>query len=129
MFKLFTSDTYGSESMIGIAGAAGAEYKIGQPLKLEDGAATLAAGNDKVQYICEQDITIPTEGGRVIVHRVLPQYIYETVLTADGASLCEGDMVTVASDGSGITATTGGCAEIVKIIDTAAGGKVRVRLA
>ncbi len=126
MFKLFTSDTYGSESMISITANPGTEYKIGQPLVAENGVAALATGADKVQYICEQNVQGES---KVVVHRVLPQYIYETVLTADGASLAEGDKVTIASDGAGVTATEGGSAEIVKIIGTSIGEKVRVRLA
>ena len=130
MFRLFTSDTYGSESTLYISAKPGTEYKIGQPLVTEGGVADLAGGADAVQYICEQNVTAPADmDSLVLVHRVLPQYIYETVFTEDASAISEGDKVTIAADGSGVTATTGGTAEVVKIIDSAAAGKVRVRLA
>ena len=130
MFRLVTSDTYGSESMISITAKPGAEYKIGQPLVTDGGVAVVATGSAQVQYICEQNITAPAQGeSKVVVHRVLPQYIYETEFTANASAVSEGDKVTIADGGVGVTATEGGTAEIVSIIDPSIGGKVRVRLA
>ena len=103
--------------------------KVGMALTQTSGNLALASGTTKPTYISmrEQETAL-TAGDLIPVVRVQPDTIYETELSAAGTSLKVGQKVTVATDGLRVTATTtDGIAEIVEILDTAIGGKVRVR--
>ena len=103
--------------------------KVGMALTQTSGNLALAAGSTAPTYICmrEQE-TAMTAGDLLPVVRVQPDVIFETELSAAGTSLKVGQKVTVATDGLSVTATTtDGIAEIVEILGTAIGDKVRVR--
>lgn len=103
--------------------------KVGLALYQSGGNLALAAGTTKPTYICmrEQEEAV-TAGDLIPVVRVQPDVVWETELSVAGTSLKPGQKVTIATDGLRATATTtDGTAEIVEIIDTAVGGKIRVR--
>lgn len=103
--------------------------KVGMALTQSSGNLALASGTTAPTYISmtERD-TACTAGDLIPVVRVQKDTVYETTLAASGTSLKVGDRVTLHTDGMQVTATTtSGVAEIVEIIGTAIGGKVRVR--
>lgn len=103
--------------------------KVGMALTQTNGNLALASGTTVPTYISmrEQDTAL-TAGDMIPVVRVQPDVIFETELSAAGTSLKVGNKVTIATDGLRVTATTTeGVAEIVEILGTAIGDKVRVR--
>lgn len=111
--------------------AAAITPKVGMALAQTSGNLALASGTTKPTYISMRDqATALTAGDLIPVVRVQPDVIFETELSAAGTSLKVGQKVTIATDGLRVTATTtDGIAEIIEILDTAVGGKVRVRFA
>lgn len=105
--------------------------KVGMALYQSSGNLALASGTTKPTYISmREQATALTAGDLIPVVRVQPDVVWETELSAAGTSLSVGQKVTIATDGLRVTATTtDGIAEIVEILDTAVGGKVRVRFA
>lgn len=103
--------------------------KVGMALTMNSGNLAIASGTTAPTYICMRNEDAAVAAGTVIpVVRVSKDTIYETELSAAGTSLKIGQKVTVATDGLRVTATTtDGVAEIVEILGTAAGDKVRVR--
>lgn len=103
--------------------------KVGMALTQSSGNLALASGTTAPTYISMTDReTACTAGDLIPVVRVQKDTVYETTLAASGTSLKVGDRVTLHTDGMQVTATTtSGVAELVEIIDTAIGGKVRVR--
>ena len=103
--------------------------KVGMALTMSGGNLAAATGTTAPAYICmrEQDTALAA-GDLIPVVRVQHDTIYETELSAAGTSLKAGQKVTIATDGLRCTATTtDGIAEIVEILGTAAGDKIRVR--
>ena len=103
--------------------------KVGMALIQTSGNLALASGTTKPTYISmrEQETEL-TAGDLIPVVRVQPDVVWETELSAAGTSLKVGQKVTVATDGLRVTATTtDGIAEIVEILGTEIGDKVRVR--
>jgi len=123
MFKLAYKDNYGTPSGVLIPMVAETTYKPGIALT-EKGA--VATGNVAPAYICAGS-GVGVSGGEILAHRVYKDMVFETELTADGSALEIGDKVALSADGMGVTATTGGSAEIVAIVDSAKGGIVKVR--
>ena len=103
--------------------------KNGLAMKLDSGKLAIAAGSDKPEFICIEDhAAAVTAGDLVTVVRVEPDTDYETVFSADATGLDLGDLVTLASDGLRVTATTtNGVAKIVSMTGTASGDAVIVR--
>lgn len=103
--------------------------KIGLALYQSGGNLAVAGGTTKPTYICMCEKDKAVVAGEIIpVIRVEEGIIFGTTLSAAGTSLKPGNKVTLSADGTQVTATTeGGIAEIVKIMDTAAGGEVLVR--
>lgn len=103
--------------------------KVGMALTQSGGNLALASGTTAPTYISMTEReTACTAGELIPVVRVQKDTVYETALAASGASLKVGDRVTLHTDGMQVTATTtGGVAEIVEILGTAVGEKVRVR--
>lgn len=125
MFKFYRAGVMMTPANEALPATAGEEYAVGEALKLANGAATKASGTDAPAYIAQG----PAQGGFVPAVRVSPEIEWETTLSAAGTALKVGDKVTLSADGLGVTATTAsGVAEITNILDTAAGGTVRVRL-
>lgn len=111
--------------------AAAITPKVGMALVANSGNLAVATGTTKPTYIsmAERDGAV-TAGDLIPVVRVQPDMIFEVPLSAAGTSLKVGQKVTIATDGLQVTATTtDGVAEIVEILGTAAGDKVRVRFA
>ena len=105
--------------------------KIGMALKQTAGNLAIATAATAPTYIslCERETAV-TAGDLIPVMRVQPDMIFETEWSADAAAVKLGDKVKLnASDGMGVTATTGGAAEVVAILGTAVGDPVRVRFA
>ena len=103
--------------------------KVGMALTQSSGNLAPASGTTKPTYISmrEQDTAL-TAGDLIPVVRVQPDVIFETELSAAGTGLKVGNKVTIATDGLRVTATTSeGVAEIVEILGTEIGDKVRVR--
>lgn len=103
--------------------------KVGMALTQTNGNLALASGTTVPTYISmrEQDTAL-TAGDMIPVVRVQPDVIFETELSAAGTSLKVGQKVTLETDGLRVTATTTeGVAELVEILGTAIGDKVRVR--
>ena len=112
-----------------IASTASVTTKVGMAMTKTDGNLVVASGTTKPTYISmrEQDTAL-TADDLIPVVRVQPDVIFETELSAAGTSLKVGQKVTLATDGLRVTATTtDGVAELVEIIGTEIGGKVRVR--
>ena len=111
--------------------AAAITPKVGMALVANSGNLAVATGTTKPTYIsmAERDGAV-TAGDLIPVVRVQPDMIFEVPLSAAGTSLKSGQKVTIATDGLQVTATpTDGVAEIVEILGTAVGDKVRVRFA
>lgn len=103
--------------------------KVGMALTQTNGNLALASGTTKPTYICmrEQETAL-VAGDLIPVVHVQPDVVFEVELSAAGTSLKVGQKVTIATDGLAVTATTtDGIAEIVDILGTAIGDKVRVR--
>ena len=102
----------------------------GLALVLSSGLLVKATGTTKPTYVSmvEEGAKV-TEGALIPVIRVTPDIIFETELSASGTSLVPGNLVTLASDGLRVTATTNsGVAEIVSLDPPqGSGDKVRVR--
>ena len=120
------SDLTGTPSAELVLMTAGENYNVGEALVVTNGKATKAGASVVPAYICGENIE-GAEDGVLTAYRVLPTQTWEGVLTADGADLKVGDKLTLAADGVDLTATTGGAAEIIEILGTEVGGKVRVR--
>jgi hypothetical protein len=111
--------------------AAAITPKVGMALVANSGNLAVATGTTQPTYIsmADRDSAVAT-GDLIPVVRVQPDMIFEVPLSAAGTSLKVGQKVTIATDGLQVTATTtDGVAEIVEILGTAAGDKVRVRFA
>lgn len=125
MFKFYKSDVVATPANELVPAKEGEAYAVGEALKMDGGAATKASGTDAPAYIAQG----PAQGGYVPAVRIIPTMEWETELSVAGTALKAGDKVTLGADGLTVTATTtAGVAEITNILDTAAGGKVRVRL-
>lgn len=112
--------------------AAAITPKVGMALVANSsGNLAAATGTTKPTYISMADRgSAVTAGALIPVVRVQPDMIFEVPLSAAGTSLKAGQKVTIATDGLQVTATTtDGVAEIVEILGTAVGDKVRVRFA
>ena len=120
------SDLFGTPSAVPLLMTEDETYVLGEALVVTDGKATKAGAAVTPAYICGENATGTAEG-TLVAYRVLPTQIWEGNLTAAGSALKVGDKLTLAADGIDLTATTGGAAEIVEILGTEVGGKVRVR--
>ncbi len=102
--------------------------KAGMALKLESGKLAMANGADEVKYIsmCDRDSACE-DGERIPVIRAGGDIIFETTAYKAMSGVNVGDKVQVHTDGLQVTATTGGCAEVVYKAGDAAGDTVRVR--
>lgn len=82
-------------------------YVHGETVKFSSGKLTKASGTDKPEFIyVGKNITSAITGQIINVVPVLPEYEWETTLSASGTSLVPGNKVTVSSDGTQATATT-----------------------
>ena len=103
--------------------------KNGMLMALSSGKLAKATGSTVPEFLCvEEHSAAVTAGNLVTVVRVEPDTDYETEFSADATGLDIGDMVTIASDGLRVTATTDdGVAKIVSMEGTASGDTVIVR--
>lgn len=104
--------------------------KLGMALTQTNGNLAIATGTTVPTYISMIECGAAVSAGTLIpVIRVDKGTIYETTLSAAGTSLKLGSKVTLhASNGLQVTATTdSGVAEIVQMLGTTSGSKVRVR--
>lgn len=112
-----------------IASTTSVTTKVGMALAQTGGSIMVASGTTKPTYISMREQDTPLTADDLIpVVRVQPDVIFETELSAAGTSLKVGNKVTIETDGQRVTATTtDGIAEIVEILGTEIGDKVRVR--
>lgn len=104
--------------------------RVGMALKQTGGLLVSAVGTDAPSYICLTERAAACAAGEEIpVARVSGDIIFETAFTADADAVQLGDKVTVSADGLGVTATTGGPAEVVYMDGTENGSMCRVRFA
>ncbi len=104
--------------------------KNGMAMLLSSGKLAIATDTNKPEFICvEEHASAVSAGDLVTVVRVDHDTVYQTELSASGASLNIGDKVTLhATSGMSVTATTtSGVAEIVGMDGTASGDTVYVR--
>ena len=103
--------------------------KNGMLMALSSGKLVKATGSTAPEFLCvEEHSAAVSAGDLVTVVRIEPDTDYETVFSADATGLDIGDMVTIASDGLRVTATTtDGVAKIVNLEGTASGDTVIVR--
>lgn len=130
MFERHKSDVGLSLTLTDVPAKAGESYVEGEALIISGGVATKASGDCDVAYICHENKEAK-EGDMLRVSRVGAHEEYLTTLSVAGTSLKVGNAVTISTDGLEITATATTVAkgaEIVKILDSAKGGKVVVRL-
>lgn len=121
MFKLQRKASAATQAVEYILGTASEAIVVGELLKLASGKLTKASGTDVPEFVA-----LGAGTGEVIaVQRIYEDEVYQTTLSASGASLNIGDKVTIASDGLRATATTtSGVFAITEILDSAQGGKV-----
>lgn len=102
--------------------------KAGLALVQTGGLLVAAVGTDAPGYIsmCERKAACAA-GENIPVVRVSGDIIFETAFSADAGAVKLGDKVTVSADGLGVTATTGGVAEVVYMDGTESGSMCRVR--
>ncbi len=128
MFSVFKTND-GRVPPVEYVPASAITPKYGMALSLSSGKLAVCAGTTKPTYISviEKDAAC-TAGDLIPVIRVEDGMIFRTTLSAAGNSLVPGAKVTIASGGLQVTATTtDGVAEIVEVVDAAAGGEVHVR--
>lgn len=102
--------------------------KVGMAMVLSGGVLAKATGTTKPTHISmrEQE-TACTSGDMIYTVRAESDITFETTFAADPTALKVGDKVTIHTDGLQVTATTGGVAEIVDILEAQTGGRVWVR--
>lgn len=107
--------------------AAAMTPKVGLALAFSSGKLAVATG--KPEYICMRDEETAVTAGTIIpVIAVNPGITFATEATAALTAVNEGDAVTLASTGLGITATkTDGVATIVSKAGDAVGSEVLVK--
>lgn len=121
MFKLQRKGSAATEAVEYIEGTAAEAIAIGEVLKLSSGKLTKASGTDVPEFVA-----LGAGTGTIIpVKRIYEDEVYQTTLSASGASLYIGNKVTIASDGLRATATTdSGVFEITEFLGTGSGDKV-----
>lgn len=122
MFKLHKRADMGTEAVE--YRTAGVAIEPGMVLKYTTGKLAKAVGTDVPEYV---SLGSAAANGECPVKRIIEDEIYETELSAAGASLTPGAKVTLhASNATQVTATTtDGVFEIIEMDGTAAGSKVR----
>ena len=121
MFRLHRKGSSATEAVEYIV--AGATIGLGTLLKYDNGKLVIASGSEVPEYV-----SLGTAKLNEIcpVKRILEDEVYETTLSADGASLKLGQKVTVDVGGDKVTATVAsGIFEIVEMLGTGVGSKVR----
>lgn len=103
--------------------------EVGMALAMSDGKLALATGTTRPGYISVVKAGAAVrEEGYLLVLPAGEEITFKTTFAADASGINVGDKVTIHTDGMQVTATTaGGVAEVVNIIDSAAGGEVLVR--
>lgn len=88
--------------------------EIGMALSMAGGVLVKATGTAAPTYIsmCQKEAACE-EGDIIPVIRVQPDIIFGASSEEDMAAVSIGDKVTIADDAMGVTATTGGAAEVV----------------
>lgn len=121
MFKIQRKGSAATEAVEYIMGTAEEAIVIGETLKLASGKLTKASGTDIPEFVALGAGT----GVIIPVKRLYEDEVYQTTLSASGASLKVGDKVTLSTDGLKATATTAsGVFMLTEILDSAEGGKV-----
>lgn len=107
---------------------AGMVLEIGTALVAEEGELSLATGTVTPQYISMYQGTAK-DGDLIPVIRALEETVFETTFSVAAEDVEIGMKLTISADGTQVTATTGGAAEVVSIPEgKEADDVVRVRL-
>lgn len=111
-----------------LAAAPGLVLEIGTALVAEEGELQLATGTVTPQYISMYQGTAK-EGDLIPVIRALEETVFETTFSVAADAVEVGQKLTISAEGTQVTATTGGAAEVVSIPEgKEADDSVRVRL-
>lgn len=115
LVKILNGRTNQAEPMV-FATTAGEAYEIGEALCLSDGALTKASATSAPTYIAICDMGA-NQADKLPVYPVSQGMVFECPVTGDTAALYVGGKVTLAADGLGVTATSGGSATILSPVD------------
>lgn len=97
---------------------------IGKAMYMDGGMLAGAADEDKPTYVCMTNKADAAKGDIVAAIRVKPTTRFVTTFAANGATVKVGDKLQISVDGTQVTATTGGCFEVVEIKGTNIGDEV-----
>lgn len=128
MFTVYSTDD-GRNLPVEYLPAGAITPKLGMALVQSGGNLAVCSGANAPTYISmiEKD-TVCAAGDIIPVLRVTPGVIWKTASSAAMTSVKLGQKVSIDATGMLVTATTGDTgAEVVYIVDTAAGGCVHVR--
>lgn len=127
-FTIYQDDIFTSPQVEYVEATAAEKYEVGELLKVTAGKATKASGTDVPTHVCNCK-KIAAEGDQVQVIRLHKTHRLKTTLSAAGTALHSGDKVTIHTDGCQVTATTAsGVLEVVRVIDSAVGGEIIVKI-
>jgi hypothetical protein len=114
-FKLKTTLANATPTTEYMEGTAGETIKRGEALVLTLGKLTKCGSTVKPQFVSLGDMSCD-ENSTVPVMRIMDLHIFECPITGDTSSLVAGDVVTLSTDGLGVTTTeTNGVAQIINI--------------
>ena len=126
MFKPYA---YGDGNVTGyeyLAASAMGEIGIGTAMVVTNGLLAKATGAVKPTYVSTGKRNVE-EGDIIPVIRAKESTRFATTFSADAAAVNVGDKLTISADGTEVTATTGGCCEVVEIRGENKGDEVIVR--
>ena len=99
------------------------EVKIGTAMMVNQGEPEVVSGTEKPTYIAMKQGTFQS-GDEIALIRIKPTTRFVTTFSANGAAVNLGDKLQISADGTQVTATTGGCFEVVEIRGTNIGDEV-----
>lgn len=106
-FEFLRSENNASPIEKELPATGGEAFAHGEAVKFSSGKLTKESGANKPEFIyVGKAITSAITGQIINVVPVLPEYEWETTLSASGTSLKPGSKVTISSDGTQATATT-----------------------
>lgn len=114
-FKLKVTLANATPSAEYIDGTAGETFERGEALVLTSGKLTKCGATAKPQFVSLGNVECTEENPKVPVMRIMDFHIFSCPISGDISSLTAGDVVTLSSDGMGVTSTeTNGVAQIIE---------------
>ncbi len=115
LVKILNGRINQAEPMV-LATNPGEAYELGEALCLADGVLTRANTTAAPTYISICDMGAD-KAEKLPVYPVSQGMVFECPVTGDATALRVGGKVTLAADGLGVTATSGGSATILSLAD------------